>query len=487
MIPTLTKETLIDLNHTQEKTLTEIGELFHINPREISKMFDELGIEKRKFFKTKRKISLVSGKEEEFKQDYLEEKIPLSLLQDKWNLSEVSLKSLIKDLGLDKRKRKDPYNKIDFSTFDKDLVLKLFNDQTKTIQNMSDALGISTPTFKRLLVYLKIIPEETSITMARFGKETTLGTPLQKQKTIQICQQKYGEDRPKSFIHRSKIEKTVEEWLRLEFPETTLKLCDRRILSGKEIDLFLPDHSLGIEVNGVYCHSEEGNPETKNTHYWKFKTCEEQGIHLISLWDEEWSKKNEIVKSIIRCQLNKFETVIPARKCQLVLVDSSQAKQFYDMNHIQGASSFSGMMFNPALIYNLNIVGMMSFGSHPRTTSKTVLTRCAFQINSRVIGGKEKLFSWFKKEINVPLLSWSDSRWFSGKMYPSLGFVENPELKPDYCYYRKDLGLMPKQRLKKQKLLEMGGVGETERELASSLKFLKLWDCGKKTWVWNPS
>lgn len=477
-----TKETLIDYNHHQEKTLNEIGELLSLHPKTISKLFKQYAIPIKKYYKTKRRN--IEPTRQEFIRDYLDDYLPMSELYIKWNFSDESFNRILTKFNIPRRKR-IAHNQTNPVLYDKEKLEILFNDKTKSIGDIAKELNLSTPTVKKLLIHHGIIEDNCSITLARYGTISTYGTPPQVLKSIQTCRLKYNSDRPKTFKHRSKVEKSVETWLREEFPHIELLICDRNILNNKEIDIYIPDYNLGIEINGTYTHSEQARSSTKTDHVWKFKQCEQQGIQLISCWDWEWFNRNEIVKSIIRCKLNTFNQTFYARKCELTLINSIDAKQFYEENHIGGSTSYLGMVFNSALVYNNELIGVMSFGYHPRNNKTMILSRFAYKLNCRILGGKERLFSLFKKQFNVPLLSWSDNRWFKGDMYSSLGFELTKELKPDYCYYRSDVGLMNKQSLKKGKLLKMGGIGNTEKELADSLKFLKLWDCGKKTWVLN--
>ena len=53
--------------------------------------------------------------------------------------------------------------------------------------------------------------------------------------------------------------------------------------------------------------------------------------------------------------------------------------------------------------------------------------------------------------------------------------------RPDYGYVR-GISFYSKQSMTKKKLLAKGAVGKTEREMALSLKYYRIWDCGKKRW-----
>ena len=66
-------------------------------------------------------------------------------------------------------------------------------------------------------------------------------------------------------------------------------------LQGQELDLFLPDYNLAIEVNGAYWHS------LKDEHYHinKLNRCESNGIRLLQFYDLEINFNLDWVKSII--------------------------------------------------------------------------------------------------------------------------------------------------------------------------------------------
>jgi hypothetical protein len=72
---------------------------------------------------------------------------------------------------------------------------------------------------------------------------------------------------------------------------------DRTILSGQELDVYLPDLNLAFEFNGLYWHSDIN----KENNYHKNKTdlCEQHNVRLIHIFEDEWNNKTDIVKSFI--------------------------------------------------------------------------------------------------------------------------------------------------------------------------------------------
>lgn len=82
---------------------------------------------------------------------------------------------------------------------------------------------------------------------------------------------------------RSKFEVEICNYIKsLNFKPIT---SDRTVICPKELDIYLPEHKLAIECNGVYWHSSE--KKSKNYHAEKSRLCAEQGISLIHIFDYE--------------------------------------------------------------------------------------------------------------------------------------------------------------------------------------------------------
>jgi len=73
---------------------------------------------------------------------------------------------------------------------------------------------------------------------------------------------------------------------------------DRSVLEGKEIDILLPELSLGFEFNGRYWHSREFKPE--GYHKDKTSRAADKGIRLIHISENRWDNMNGPVKSMVR-------------------------------------------------------------------------------------------------------------------------------------------------------------------------------------------
>lgn len=82
---------------------------------------------------------------------------------------------------------------------------------------------------------------------------------------------------------------------------------DRKILNGKELDIYLPDLNLAFEFNGDYWHSTIYKDQ--NYHLNKSKLCLIKNIDLIHIFEFEWNNNKEIIKNIILSKINKYNYI----------------------------------------------------------------------------------------------------------------------------------------------------------------------------------
>lgn len=73
----------------------------------------------------------------------------------------------------------------------------------------------------------------------------------------------------------------------------------RKILPNRrELDIYLPDRKIAIEYNGLYWHSVE-NGKDMDYHVTKSIECENLGIHLIHVFENEWKCNRDLISSFI--------------------------------------------------------------------------------------------------------------------------------------------------------------------------------------------
>jgi hypothetical protein len=276
---------------------------------------------------------------------------------------------------------------------------------------------------------------------------------------------------------------------------------DRTVLKPKELDIYLPGHNLAIEFCGEYWHSHgdvESERKNKNNHLNKYVQCTDKGIRLITIFAQEWEERQPQIKRLLRNALNKGKGKVMARKCEVAQVPMPEARAFFEKYHVQGGAG-SGACYG--LYWAGKLVACMRFtlggndrGAGAKTRTWT-LSRYATRIS--VVGGASKLFSKFLAGYKPEQVkSFSDNRYFPGGMYGKLGFSMEEETSPDYVVWSSKLGVRPKshyQRRKLQQRLDDNGVVDTfdeaidprtEVQMTYRMGARRLFDCGKKRWVW---
>lgn len=110
-------------------------------------------------------------------------------------------------------------------------------------------------------------------------------------------------------------ETEIAEFIRTIYDGEIIK-NNRDVISPKELDIYLPDRKLAFEYDGLYWHSENMGT-TPSYHSEKTDSCENAGIKLAHIFENEWMFKKEIVKGRISCMLGKYYRTIFARKCDV--------------------------------------------------------------------------------------------------------------------------------------------------------------------------
>lgn len=253
----------------------------------------------------------------------------------------------------------------------------------------------------------------------------------------------------------------------------------RSIIPPKEIDIWLPEYNLGIEVNGIYWHCEESGGKGPTYHVSKLNECEQRGYSLLGFTDGEILNKPDIVQNIIRMRLNKISSSIGARSCEVVLVEQQQAKEFLTKYHIQGVISGEQLKTH-GLMYSGELVAVMSIGAprFSRTHDWEILRFCV-KGDLSVPGGFNKLFKSF--DLKGKIISYVSRSYFSGKSYKKTGWQFKHYSSPAYFYTNNYLDLHSRFKFQKHKLkskLEHFNPVLTEWENMKENGWDRIWDYG---------
>ena len=263
------------------------------------------------------------------------------------------------------------------------------------------------------------------------------------------------------------------------------QISNRTILSGKELDIFIPSKNVAIEFNGLYWHNELH--KSNNYHLQKTKECQEKGIRLIHIFEDEWIIKQGIVKSRLSNILGVTQFHTYARKCTLRNISSSEAKLFLDKHHIQGYCNSSIQI---GLFQKDKLLAVMTFGSLRKNLGNSAieghyeLLRFANFQNLNIVGGASKLLKYFINNYSPKeIISYCDLRWSTGNLYEKLGFTFSHQSPPNYFY------VFDKERknrfgFRKDILIFKYGCSpeDTERNFCLSKEWYRIYDCGTKVY-----
>lgn len=210
-----------------------------------------------------------------------------------------------------------------------------------------------------------------------------------------------------------------------------------KIISPQELDIYIPEKKLAIEFNGVYWHSANKGLD-KYYHQNKSKLCQEKGIRLIHIYEDEWNDehKRDIIKDIIKHALNipTYENKIYARKCTIKEIENKEYNDFCNKYHIQGTK---GAQVKLGLFYNNELVQIASFSKsrYDKQYEWEWIRGCPAS-NNNVVGGTSKLFKYFVRKYNPKsVLCYADFNKFDGKGYKECGFKFIKITVPDKFYY----------------------------------------------------
>ena len=297
-----------------------------------------------------------------------------------------------------------------------------------------------------------------------------------------------GHGCPYHNFNSSNIEKEISDYIKSIY-NGELLYNDRQLIQPNEIDIYLPDLNIGFEIDGLYWHNEINKPD-KNYHLNKTIECENKGIRLIHIFEDEWIYKKDIWKSMISNILGKTNIKLYARKCEVKeITDSKIASEFLDQNHIQGKC---GSSIKLGLYCNNELVSLMTFGKSrhfvgSHNISKYELLRFCNKLNTTVIGGASKLFNYFIKKYDPEsIVSYADRRWSQGNLYEKLGFQLYNESKPNYYYVIKNKRVY-RFNFRKDQLIKKYNCPPniSEKQFCLEQRWYRIYDCGCLCYLWK--
>lgn len=244
-------------------------------------------------------------------------------------------------------------------------------------------------------------------------------------------------------------------------------------------DIFVSSQHLVIEFNGIKWHSRR---DSKKRDLEKYKNALAHGKSFLMFFEDEWRDSPEKVKNFLRNRLSSDRpcSVRPS-KTEIRQIHWKECDPIYDKFHYIGRAKAP---INYGIFLDGELIGACSFKRPTRQSSHDwELIRMVMNPAYRVHGVFAKTIKRFLVDHNPKsIVSFSDNRLFSGEVYKHLGFKFDGKVPPDY-YWAKSDKRYHKSGLRKTEAEKT--TGKTEIELREAQGYNRIWDLGKKRWVYD--
>jgi transposase-like protein len=450
-----------------------------------------------------KKISLPP--KEELEQSYSQFGATISSLAREYNVSNPVMRNWLIEYGISRKNHKEAStqanNRKRSSPPPKDILESLY--QRKSISELEDIFSVGQQTIYHWLEsygierkslseackyakeqkWLSIIPDKDSFISeyektknlkaleARFELSSTSIKRLVKDYDIKT--HKPWRSVAEIELHQKIEEISNDQWLH----------SDKTIINPYELDIVSSSAKLAIEYCGLYWHSEVNGNKSKEYHLKKLTACQQKGYDLITVFESDDITK---VLSLIQNKIGLSQKIY-ARQCSASIIDSKQAKEFNEENHLHGHHAGS---VNVGLIYDNKLVMLLTMGkSRFNKSFEWECVRMTLAQGLTVVGGASKLFSFFKKQYNPSsIITYSDKRFGEGRVYLNSGFTRLEDTEPNYWYFSlsNTQQIYSRVSFQKHKLKSFASYDNsmTEWEIMKASKYDRIWDCGNAKYVW---
>lgn len=282
--------------------------------------------------------------------------------------------------------------------------------------------------------------------------------------------------------YHSKVSKLNKKFVEM-LKDNNINCSVEKYVSGFYYDIEF--NGILIEINPTVTHNTitsifNHKPIKCDYHYLKSKNAWDNNFRCIHIFD--WDDKEKIIN--ILCN----KTKIYARNCKIVELSNEDITQFLNKYHLQ--NTCQGQVIRLGLYYKNELVQVMTFGK-PRYNKnyEWELLRLCSKFEYKVIGGSEKLFSYFIKTYKPKsIISYCDLSKFTGEVYERLGFKHKNNTKPAKHWSRDDRQItdnLLRQRGYDQLFRANYGKGTLNEQLMLENGWLPVYDCGQGVFIWN--
>ena len=251
---------------------------------------------------------------------------------------------------------------------------------------------------------------------------------------------------------------------------------NRKMIYPLELDIYIPEKKIGIEYDGLYWHSElEG--KFKEYHLNKTTECNKKGIRLIHIFEDEWEKHNESIKSMLRMIFGMKETVKLNGNETIYNINEKDFEKFHENNSIElfkESDEYYALEDVNGTILSAISVSVINEGIH-------ISSFC--NINGLYsIDHLKKCVSFLKNKYdNRNILYRIDRKNDILERYSDLGLkFETRIISPQFWYLKNgcEFRYWNTDYEKIKKTLKLFDETKTEYENMTMNKYTRIWDCG---------
>lgn len=141
--------------------------------------------------------------------------------------------------------------------------------------------------------------------------------------------------------NKSQLEDEIYEEVKSIY-NGTIKRCVRDVLPRishipYELDIYIPEKKIAIEVNGSYWHASSPNvkaPVSPEHHFKKFALCRDNGIRLITIFDVDWWNQKRQIMHLLKSLLGTVDEahIVNAYSLNSVELTIEEGRAFFALH-----------------------------------------------------------------------------------------------------------------------------------------------------------
>lgn len=168
-----------------------------------------------------------------------------------------------------------------------------------------------------------------------------------------------GEKCPKCSNKSSSKETEIYEMICECLGSENVKCRDRSVLGTRELDIYVPSLKFAVEYNGLHWHTTQFGCD-ENYHINKTMKCEEKGIILYQVFEDEYLNNSDLIISRIKHAINMNFDLPPidGRKCDVRIIDNESSNEFLNMFGLKDKQYCD---ISIGAFYNEKLIGVVMF------------------------------------------------------------------------------------------------------------------------------